>query len=127
MPKKDTNLQLILIIAITAIITFGGTVMWQKSGVERPEIVAQETADWLTYTSENEFSFKFPPGYLIGETTSPENADTTVVFISTVMEEDRDPVPVLQINVSAYSVSFSLWEGLEWEGYPAVISTFKYL
>lgn len=37
----------------------------------------------------------------------------------------EDMPPVMQINVSDISISFSLWEGRPWEGFPKIVETFE--
>lgn len=82
-------------------------------------------ADWLTYESENGFSFKYPKGYGVTETPTD---DSILVFIVQTDENGdfmESVTPSFQITVSDYGVSFSLWEGMEWEGYPDIIKTFE--
>lgn len=119
MPQKSLNISIILITAlITAIIAVAGTMYFMQQPVTE-----SDTSDWLTYNSEKGFSFKYPPGNEVNESIDSENPDTTIVFISST--ESGNMFPALQINVSPYMVSFSLWEGLEWEGYPKIIETFR--
>ncbi len=82
---------------------------------------------WQIYKSAKDFSFQYPKGYKVNETTDPENSAVTVIHI-THIEKPTEPqkMPVLQINVSETSVSFALWEGAPWSGYPGIIKTFKY-
>lgn len=85
--------------------------------------------NWQTYMSAEGFSFMYPEGYAVSTNPDPENADITNVFILAA-DTDGTPLeqpPVLQMNVSDYSVSFSLWEGMTWEGYPAIVGTFVML
>lgn len=115
------TLTIIVTALITALITTGGLYLWQTTECPQksPE-AAFVTSDWLTYESENGFSFMYPPGYDVSENTDPENPDITNVFIA-----GAEGPPVLQMNVSDYSVSFSLWEGAPWKGYPEIVNTFK--
>lgn len=82
--------------------------------------------NWQAYISAEGFSFMYPEGYAVSTNPDPENADITNVFILAADAEGNplEQPPVLQMNVSDYSVSFSLWEGIPWEGYPDIVRTF---
>lgn len=105
-------------VIITIIITISAVFMWQN---QNPTI--DETADWLTYTSEEGFSFKYPEGFTVSENVDPEDSEVTNIF---VVEAENRP-PVLQINVSKNSITFSLWEGAAWSGFPKIVETFETL
>ncbi|MFC1655487.1 hypothetical protein ACFL3C_01330 [Patescibacteria group bacterium] len=112
-----------LLVITTAAITGAGTSFLLQDSDKK---VDTEAPKWQTYTSENGFSFNYPSGHDVNENADPENSDVTNVFIVKV-DEDGETFgsPVMQINVSDYSVSFSLWEGIPWYGYPDIIKTFK--
>ena len=110
------------IVILTAVITIffvaSGYYIWNKYDFLGGEKI--EDNGWLTYTSEQGFSFDYPEGYEVSENVDPENSEITNVFISS-----GEGPPNLQINISPYSVSFSLWEGIPWDGYPEIVKTFE--
>lgn len=87
--------------------------------------VDKESVSWETYISDEGFSFKIPDGYTVSET---KEGDEVMAF---VVEEDedgqplKDRPPALQINVSDTNISFALWEGRPWEGFPKIVETFE--
>lgn len=139
----------IIIVSITAAVV-GGGVYWQQSSAMKKvqdEMASrqqrlqqqikdlqndisqiQETrSDWQTYVSNKGFSFQYPPGHEVSESTNPENPNSTIVHIVAVDEKGK-PVsrpPVLEINVSSNAVTFSLWEGIPWDGFPEIVETFR--
>lgn len=121
--KNHTNLWLIIsVIILTALITAASLLLWQNKQIQP----SAQNGDWLTYESQNGFSFQHPKGYGVNETTDSEDPENTIVHIVKLDEngEFAQVPPSLQINVSKNSVSFTLWEGMPWEGYPEIIGTF---
>lgn len=139
----------ILIIIITAVVV-GGGVYWRQSSVmkkvqdemaSRQQTLLQQIddlqnniaqlqetqSDWQTYVSEKGFSFQYPPGHDVNEVTDPENPNNTIVHIVAVDEKGKpmQGPPVLQINVSQDAITFSLWEGIPWDGFPEIVETFR--
>ena len=115
----------ILIVVLTTLVVSVGLRLWQNQQVQAP--VQTENSNWITYESQNGFSFQHPEGYGVNETNDPEDSQKIIIHIVQLDEngEFAQSPPLLQINVSQNSVSFALWEGREWEGYPEIISTFK--
>ena len=127
---KQNPIKTILIIIITAILVGGTTYFLLNSSIteKSKEIVPeQEHQDWTTYTSDKGFSFQYPQGHKVTEQEDPENPEITIIFITEIDENGEfiTGPPSLQINISENSVSFSLWEGIYWEGYPDIIGTYK--
>lgn len=120
--KKCNNIWLfILTVVVTALVVSAGMQLWQSQEAQ---------SDWVTYESQNGFSFKHPQGFGVNETIDPENPENIIIHIVEVDENGdfvEGVVPSLQINVSKNSVSFALWEGRPWEGYPEIIKTFNKL
>jgi hypothetical protein len=126
--KLCTWLTLIAVI-IVAFVAGLGINLWTNQTVEVTGEVTEvaEHQGWVEYKSDKGFSFKHPEGYGVNETNDPENPQNTIVHI-VVIDETGDFAeipPFLQINVSSNLVSFALWEGREWEGYPDIIRTFS--
>jgi len=115
----------ILTAVLTALIVSLGINFWKG----QVETQTTEPENWITYTSENGFTFMHPEGFGVNETIDPENTENTIIHI-VELDENGDfaegVVPSLQINVSPNSVSFALWEGRDWEGYPDIIGTLKF-
>ncbi len=123
--KNHTNLWLIILVVIlTALMTTAALLLWQNQQNPTPS----QNGSWVTYESQNGFSFQHPKGYGVNETIDPEDPENTIVHIVKLDEngEFEQVPPSLQINVSPSSVSFSLWEGAKWDGYPEIIGTFKF-
>jgi hypothetical protein len=117
--KKFNNIWLyVLIVVITALVVSAGLKLWQP----------QETQNnWITYESQKGFSFQHPQGYGVNEIIDFDNPGNIIIHIVEIDENGEfveGIVPSLQINVSQNSVSFALWEGRPWEGYPEIINTF---
>jgi len=81
---------------------------------------------WQTYVSTAGFSFMYPQGYVVSASPDPVNPDITIIFILAAAADGTalEQPPVLQMNVTDYSVSFSLWEGIQWDAYPDIVRTF---
>lgn len=124
---KQSFWLFILIAILTAVIVSAGIDFWKGQQEPKPEEVI-EHEDWATYKSQKGFSFMHPKGFGVNEVSDPENAQNTIIHI-VELDENGDfaegVVPSLQINVSPGSVSFTLWEGRDWEGYPEIIGTFE--
>jgi hypothetical protein len=94
-------------------------VILQKDSIDKQSVA------WETYTSEEGFSFRHPDGYTASET---KDGDDVMVFIVEA-DEKGEPLenrpPIMQINVSDNSISFALWEGRPWEGFPKIVETFE--
>jgi hypothetical protein len=114
---------LVLIVILTTLIVGAALKIMQN---QQNPLPAQN--GWVTYESQNGFSFQHPKGYGVNETIDPEDPENTIVHIVKLDEngEFAQVPPSLQINVSPGSVSFALWEGREWEGYTEIIGTFKF-
>ncbi len=128
---KSTKSKIILTVIITAIITGGGVYYWQKTQQPADTMPLTEYTDlenWIEYKSNKGFSFKHPQDYGVNETADPENPQKTIVHIVKTDETGefvQDVTPSLQINVSQNAVSFALWEGMPWEGFPKIVETFR--
>jgi len=139
----------VFVIIVTAIVA-GGGVYWRQSSVTKKvqdEMASRQQAlqqqiedlrnniaqvketrpDWQTYVSDKGFSFQYPPGHEVNEVTDPENSGNTIVHIVAVDEKGKpmQRPPVLQINVSPDAITFSLWEGIPWDGFPGIVETFR--
>jgi hypothetical protein len=86
-----------------------------------------ESSDWVPYTTLNGYSFEYPPGHTVIESTDPENADTTIVHVNGVDESGEllQAPPVLQMNFGEEGISVSLWEGIPWDGFPEIMETIE--
>jgi hypothetical protein len=139
----------VFVIIITAVVA-GGGVYWRQSSVAKKAqdkmvsrqrallqkiedlqsniVQVQETrSDWQTYVSGKGFSLRYPPGHEVNEVTDPENPNNTIVNIVAVDEKGKpmQRPPALQINVSQDAITFSLWEGMPWDGFPEIVETFR--
>lgn len=94
-------------------------VILQKDAVDK------ESMAWETYTSDEGFSFKIPDGYTVSETKGDDETMAFVVEADEYGKPLEDRPPVMQINVSDNNISFALWEGRPWEGFPKIVETFE--
>ena len=94
-------------------------VILQKDSIDKHSIA------WETYVSDEGFSFKYPTGYTASET----KGDNDVIVFIVEADEEGEPLedrpPIMQLIVSDNSISFSLWEGRSWEGFPKIVETFE--
>lgn len=111
-------------IFVTVLALLLGMYVWQNV-IFQKDVIEKESSAWETYISDEGFSFSYPHGYSISET---KDGNDVMVFIVEA-DENGDPVPnvipSLQINVSPNSISFALWEGRPWEGFPKIVETFE--
>jgi len=128
---QSTKSKIILTVIITAIVVGAGVYFWQKTQQPADTIPLTEQTDlenWIEYKSDKGFSFKHPPGYGVNEVADPENPDNTIIHIVKTDESGEfilGVTPSLQITVSQNAVSFALWEGMPWEGFPTIVETFR--
>lgn len=81
-------------------------------------------SNWSTYTSDDGFSFQYPPGYTVNATADPEEPARVIVH---VVATDREGPPAMQITYAHDAwVTFALWEGIPWDGYAGVTESFTF-
>lgn len=128
---ESTRPKIILAIILALIITGAGLYLWQKNLQPKEAIPITEQKDfenWIEYKSNKGFSFKYPPGYGVNETQDPQNPQNTIIHIVKTDESGefvQGATPSLQINVSENLISFALWEGMPWQGFPKIVETFR--
>lgn len=139
----------VFVIIIAAVVAAGGVYWWQSLATKKVQDkmasrqqallqqiedlknnipqVKETRSDWKTHVSGKGFSFQHPPGHKVNEVTDPEDPNNTIVHIVAVDEKGKplQRPPVLQINVSPNAVTFSLWEGIPWDGFPEIVETFR--
>ncbi|MFH1430341.1 MAG: hypothetical protein ABIG71_02325 [Candidatus Uhrbacteria bacterium] len=85
-------------------------------------------ATWQSYVSERGFTFRYPEAHAVNETRDPSDPRTSILHV-VALDSIGEPLPrppVLQITYNPDSlVSFSLWEGIPWDGFPTIAETFR--
>lgn len=121
-----------------AIFGIAGTMVVQKQSYDQnsvqdtfggrlPASITAEISDqskWNTYMSQYGFTFQYPPEYGVSE---GEGVNDSKARSITIYHINRQGPPVMVMEVLAPSVvNFSLWEGIGWEWFDEVMSSFRF-
>jgi hypothetical protein len=112
---------LIVAVVLTFLVSMGICFLF---GMNTSERVGPEQ-EWATYTSEDGFSFQYPEGVKVSEIADPKDPNEKIVYFTDSGEETPPPLAVVHVRAPSF-VSFSLWEGIGWEHFEAVMKSFDF-
>ncbi len=100
------------------------SLMWYSVGLST-SFSEELPIDNIQVYQQEDYVFEYPLGVRVSRTQDMEDPQTEYLYLH---EDATGEVPVMQITVRPpSSVEFSLWEGISWEHFQEVMSSFRFI